>query len=305
MNTRRQGPTLAPIALAVLAILVVANAQAGVTGQCSYKGKPVRFVDGRAAMAPDTFDAKGPKFATIWLATVAFDHAAMNAVPVDKIEDAVTRHAFDKDSAELRLRLDEGAKLVEQFYLYVPPGSNHSMSSSEVGSLKLSAPVGKRVAGRFQIKEDEFNCDLQFDLPMGAATAAKPGKPAAAAAPAKPAGQALPAGGGEPGKVYLALRKATLAGDVNGMLAQVKKENAARMRADMGKPEFPQMLGMVKAMEPKEVRILSGQVIGNAATLQIAGKEADGAAMTGVVKLVLEGGAWKVSEVNTESKLSQ
>lgn len=285
-------------------LLAAGSAQAGVTGQCTYKGKAIRFVDGRAAMAPDTFDEKGPKFATIWLVTAALDHAAMNSVPADKIEDAISRHAFDKDSAELRLRLDEGAKLVEQFYLYVPPGSNHSMSSNEVGSLKLAVPIGKRANGSFQIKEDDFNCNLKFDLPMGAVAAApaKPGTPAAAAA--KPTGQALPAGGGEPGKVYLALRKATLAGDVNGMLAQVKKENAARMRADMGKPEFAQMLAMVKAMEPKEVRILSGRVNGNAATLQIAGKEADGAAMTGTVKLVLEGGAWKVDAVSTESKIS-
>ena len=286
-------------------LFAAAGAEAGVSGQCSYKGKPVRFVDGRAAMAPDTFDENGPKYATIWLATVAFDHAAMNKVPADKIEDAVTRHAFDKDSAELRLRLDSNAKLVEQFYLYVPPGSNHSMSSNEVGSLKLTAPIGKRASGRFQIKEDDFNCDLQFDLPMGAVTAAAATKPGQApAAPAKPAGQALPAGGGEPGKAYLALRKATLAGDVNGMLAQVKKENAARMRADMGKPEFPQMLELVKAMEPKEVRIVSGSVDGDKATLKIAGKEADGAAMTGEVQLVREGGAWKVSAVNTQSKIS-
>lgn len=292
---------LLPLAL----LFVVTSAGAAVSGQCSYKGKPVRFVDGRAAMAPDTFDEKGPKFATVWLVTAALDHAAMNSVPAAKIEDAITRHAFDKDSAELRLRLDSSAKLVEQFYLYVPPGSNHSMSSNEVGSLKLTAPIGKRASGRFQIKEDDFSCDLQFDLPMGAVTAAaaKPGQ--TAPAPAKPAGQALPAGGGEPGKAYLALRKATLAGDVNGMLAQVKKENAARMRADMGKPEFPQMLELVKAMEPKEVRIVSGTVDGDKATLKIAGKEADGTAMTGEVQLVREAGAWKVSVVNTETKLSQ
>ncbi|MFT3805792.1 hypothetical protein [Arenimonas sp.] len=293
---------LLPLAL----LFAVTSAGAAVSGQCNYKGKPVRFVDGRAAMAPDTFDEKGPKFATIWLVSAALDHTEMNAVPVDKIEDAITRHAFDKDSAELRLRLDETAKLVEQFYLYLPPGTNQSMSSNEVGSLKLSAPISKRASGRFQLKEDEYSCDLQFDLPMGAvaAAAAKPGKPGAVAAPAKPAGQPLPAGGGEPGKAYLALRKATLAGDVNGMLAHVKKENATRMRADMGKPEFPQMLEMVKAMEPKEVRIVSGTVNGDQATLKIAGKEADGAAMTGEVQLVRENGQWKVGKVNTESKIS-
>ena len=281
-----------------------AAANAGAQGQCAYKGKTYRFVDGHYARAPDPFDKK-VMLPTFWFATAAFDHAALNAAAPDKIDDAVTRQVFDKDSAELQLRLNAEGKAVEQLHLYIPPGSNQSYSSNEVGTLSLSAPVGKRATGRFQIKEDEWSCDLQFDLGAGAAAApaAKGGaaKPAAAAVPAKPAGQALPAGGGEPGKVYLALHKATLAGDVNGMLGNVRASRAAEMRASQKTPEFPQMLAMVRAFEPAQVRIVSGLVNGDKATLQIAGKDSDGAAMTGEVRLVMEKGAWKVDEVNTRS----
>jgi hypothetical protein len=299
MITRTQRLAAAPVLFAIAAC-----AEAGVQGQCVYKGKTLRFVDGHFARAPDPFDDKA-LLPTFWFATVAFDHAPLNAAAPDKIDEAVTRQVFDKDSAELQLRLDAEGKAVEQLHLYVPPGSNQSYSSNEVGTLSLSAPVGKRAAGRFQIKEDEWSCDLQFDLGAGAAAApaakGAAAKPAAAAVPAKPAGQALPAGGGEPGKAYLALHKATLASDVDGMLGNVRASRAAEMRASQKTPEFPQMLAMVRAFEPAQVRIVSGLVNGDEAILQIAGKDSDGAAMTGEVRLVLEKGAWKVDEVSTRS----
>ncbi len=283
--------------LAAVSVLsaIAASADAGVQGQCVYKGKTLRFVDGHYASAPDPFDDKA-RLPTFWFATVAFDHAPLNAAAPDQVDAAVTRQVFDKDSAELQLRLNAEGKAVEQLHLYVPPGSNQSYSSNEVGTLSLTAPVGKRATGRFQIKEDEWSCDLQFDLGAGAAA-----KPAAAAVPATPAGQALPAGGGEPGKAYLALHKATLAGDVDGMLGNVRASRAAEMRASQKTPEFPQMLAMVRAFEPAQVRIVSGVVNGDKATLQIAGKDSDGAAMTGEVRLVLENGGWKVEEVSTRS----
>lgn len=283
-------------------------AHAGVQGTCNYKGKALRFIDGHYARAPGPFSGQAllPSF---WFATVALDHVPLDAAAPDKIDDAVTRQVFAKDSAELQLRLDATGKTVEQLYLFVPPGSNQSHSGNEIGTLTLSAPVGKRATGRFQIKEDEWSCDLRFDLGAGAGAVAAPARIApattAAAKPAtavKPAGQALPAGGGEPGKVYMALHKATLAGDVDAMLALVQADNAARMRADRKKPDFPEMLEMVRGLEPAQVRIVSGTVAGNNATLQIAGKDADGAAMTGEVKLVKEGVAWKVSHVSTRSR---
>jgi hypothetical protein len=59
------------------------------------------------------------------------------------------------------------------------------------------------------------------------------------------------------------------------------------------------MIELIKAMEPAEVHVVSGQADDKRAELQIAGKEADGATMKGTAKLVMEGGAWKIEKVDT------
>ena len=113
----------------------------------------------------------------------------------------------------------------------------------------------------------------------------------------------LPAGGGAPGAAYMAMHKATLAGDIDGMLKHATKERAAEMQKARKDPEFAAMLEFIKAMEPKEVRVVSGQADASKAELKIAGKEQDGASMTGTVKLVMEGGAWKIEKVDTKSTM--
>ena len=117
------------------------------------------------------------------------------------------------------------------------------------------------------------------------------------------AGTALPAGGGEPGKTYMAMHRATLAGDVDAMLKLATKARAAEMAKARKEPDFKMMLELIKAMEPKETRVVSGRADATKAELQIVGKEADGAAMTGTVKLVMEGGAWKIEKVDTKSSM--
>jgi hypothetical protein len=281
-------------------LLAVASpaVRAGVDGSCTYKGQKLAFVDGHARRAPDMFD-ENELLPTLWFVTVAFDPAPLAAASAKDNDDAVTRQVFDHDSAELTLRLDAAGKVVEALQLYVPPGSNRSLSSNEVGELKLSGGIAARAAGRFKLDDDELHCDLNFDLPMGGA-----GPGAKPAAKPKPAGQPLPAGGGEPGKVYMAMHRATLAGDVEAMLALAEKAKADEMRKSQGQPEFPQMLAMVRAFEPAEVRVTGGRIDGDHAELDIVGKDSDGAAMTGTVKLSKEAGSWKIGNVSTNSKIS-
>jgi hypothetical protein len=158
----------------------------------------------------------------------------------------------------------------------------------------MKAPIGARASGRWVLSDDDdIKCDLSFDVAMGIS--------GAAAVPPKPWGAALPAGGGAPGQVYMAMHKATLAGDVDGMLKHATKARAAEMAKARKEPDFKMMLEFIKAMEPKEVRIVSGRADAAKAELQIAGKEGDGASMTGTVKLVMEGGAWKIEKVDTKS----
>ncbi len=276
-------------------LLLSANAQAGVKGQCVHEGKALVFVDAHAAMAPDPFEEK-QKVPMLWFTTKALDHAALASAKPADIDDAVMDQVFEKDSAKLELRLSADSKLVEGLQLYVPPGNNLSLSSNEVGKLQLKAPMTLRANGRFILADDDkLKCDLQFDLPMAGKGAPRP--------VAKPWGVALPAGGGEPGKVYLALHNATLKGNIDSMLMFVTKERVDKMREARREPDFPQMLAMIKAFEPATVRIVSGRADAVRAELQIDGKESDGSAMTGTVKLIKEAGGWKVDQVSTKSKM--
>jgi len=282
--------------LAVLLLAAVGSAaQAGVKGQCVYEGKTLVFVDAHAALAPDPFE-ETKKVPTLWLVTAALDHAALASAKFDEVDDAMTEQAFELGCAKLGLRFDAGGTVVEGLQLYVPPGNNRSISGNDVGELKLKTPMTTRASGSFTLNDDdELKCDLQFDVAIA-------GKGPPPPAP-KPWGTALPAGGGEPGKAYLALHRATLAGDVDSMLALATKDRADKMREARSEPDFPKMIEMIKAFEPAQVSVTSGRADGNRAELQINGKDSDGARMTGVVTLLRESGQWRVEKVSTKSKL--
>jgi len=65
------------------------------------------------------------------------------------------------------------------------------------------------------------------------------------------------------------------------------------------------MIELIKAMEPAEVHVVSGQANATKAELQIAGKESDGATMKGTATLLMEGGAWKIEKVDTSSSMGK
>jgi hypothetical protein len=289
------------LGLTVLALgLASAPAMAAVKGQCTYKGKNLAYVDGVAAMAPDPFE-ETEKVPTMWFVTVPF--AAGELAGKKDLDDAVTQHSFDKDSSSLQLRLDKTGKMVEGLQLYVPPGTSYSSSSNEVGKLTMKGAFSSKAAGSWSLDDDDIKCNFNFDFATGPG-----GKVAAATLPAPPPkawGTALPAGGGAPGAAYMAMHKAALAGDVNAMIRLATKERAAEMEKARKQPEFAGMIELIKAMEPAEVRVVSGQADATHAELQIAGKEGDGAKMKGTVKLLMEGGAWKIEKVDTSSSMGQ
>ena len=117
-----------------------------------------------------------------------------------------------------------------------------------------------------------------------------------------PAGKALPAGGGEPGKVFMANHAAMKAGDVDGMLATVVADQAAQMREAQKNPEeFNGMIDMMKAFAPAEITVTGGQDFGDRAELTLVGKHDDGSPTSGVARMAKEGGAWKVEKVSMKS----
>jgi hypothetical protein len=286
--------------MGVLALAIAsAPAMAAVKGQCTFKGKHQVFVDGAAAIAPDPFE-KESRVPTFWFVTVPLPADAFAGKKSDEFDDVITSHGFDKDSTTLQLRLDKPGAFVEMLQLYVPPGTSQSMSSNEVGKLALKAPLKARATGSWTLDDDDLQCNLSFDLPMGGGGGGKAGAPPSAP---KPWGKPLPAGGGAPGAAYMAMHEAALAGDVDGMMKLATKERAVEMEKARKDPQFAGMIELIKAMEPAEVRVVSGQADDTRAELQIAGKESDGATMKGTAKLLMEGGAWKIEKVDTSSSM--
>jgi hypothetical protein len=104
---------------------------------------------------------------------------------------------------------------------------------------------------------------------------------------------ALPADGGEPGKAYLAYTKAFAAGDIPALKKMVSAERAKKL----DDPQMKEMLPMMQALEPKDIKILGGTMTSKEATLNVEGK-AEGAAskQTGEVHMVLEDKTWKVEK---------
>jgi len=108
------------------------------------------------------------------------------------------------------------------------------------------------------------------------------------------AGQAavtLPAGGGEPGKVYMEQQRALKAKDIPALK---KVMSAARVK-EMDDPKFKEMLGMIAEMMPPNVAVVGGTQTGDAAVLKTTGGTAT-EKQTGEVSMVKEGGAWKVDK---------
>jgi hypothetical protein len=209
----------------------------------------------------------------------------------------MTNQAFTHDdSAKLMLTLSP-ENLITQQFIWISPGTSLSYSSNEVGKLQLNKGAANRMTGTYKYADDDAEgpvCDLTFDIAlMGTRAEAPP--------PPPPPGQPLPAGGGEPGKAYLALNKAILAGDLDALAQLLAPEQAAEMQKARGTPEFAQQLEFMQAMTAKDVRIKGGRIDGNRAWLEFDGTEGD-LLRSGTVEMVREGGRWRVVSESTRDR---
>src|SRR5438046_1262628 len=101
-------------------------------------------------------------------------------------------------------------------------------------------------------------------------------------------GTQLPAGGGDPGKAYMAYTKVLAAGDLKAL----RKALTADRAKSLDDPDFKAMFPMIQAMQAKDIKVTGGAVDGDTATLMATGKDGD-ATSHGTIAMVREGGAWK------------
>ena len=277
---------------------------AGVSGHCTYEGVKHPVVDGLAWVEPvdpeedhDWDDDGVPDEAVGPDTKLSFASFKLDAADIQRAEDrdsALQDQAFAQDDAtKLQLTLAPD-KLVTAQYVWISPGTSLSYSSNEVGKIDFKPGAKGRVAGHYVYNDDDAegpHCDVTFDITLIGTMAEAPPLP----------GQPLPADGGEPGKAYLALNKAMLAGDLDALAKLLPPDRAAEMQQARGTPEFEGMLAFIQAMTPKNVRIKGGRIDGDKAWIEFDAEEGE-MLRSGTAEMVREVGRLRVEKESTRDR---
>lgn len=278
------------VALAALSTTPLAAADRA-SGTCVQDDRTIEVKDGVFYRAPDPFDESVQRTVVV-LTTIPLDKVAI-ARAADK-EDAIREQVWAADgAAKIELEIDAEATVTGMHVQH--GGGSSSMSGTSIGTLAPSVNDGKRIAAKFT-RDDAMKCALDFDLSSDALAAAE------RAAPPAPVGKPLPAGGGEPGKVFMRNLAASQKGDIDAMIATASSAQAEEMRKSKDDPDFPQMIELMKAFVPKSAKVLGGRDFGDRAELDVEGTDADGGPTTGLIRMVKEADGWKVEKSSFKSK---
>ena len=269
------------------ALPALATGPGTATGTLTVNGKAAKLTHAYAARRADPFD-KSKQATYIVLAD--------QEVPPAAVFDMAEMMMYDD-----KHHLNDITLLVTDDKQVVSVGidsPNLTMGHfSGVGrqKLDLTAMDAKHVAGRIYLEkpDDFFKNTYQYDVAFDAPFLAAP----KAAGPEALKGTPLPAGGGDPGKAYMAYTKVIAAGDLKAL----RKALAAERGKDLDDPDFKKMFPLIQAMQAKNIKVTGGAVDGNNATLLATGKQGDATA-NGTITMVREGGTWKVAKESWKSK---
>lgn len=204
------------------------------------------------------------------------------AVPVDALEDdfEVIHLANEGKVHGLALTINQEKQVISGQLFHEAFNSNVSATGMHV--FKGTIISTESVEGRLYVSgsQETFDHHWQYDATFRVSLK----KPA-------PTGTPLPAGGGEPGKTYLAYCNAIQRGDLEALKKLISQENLK----DLEGPDAKKMLEMVRAMTPTRIKIVGGMLDGNKATLRVEG-EMDGAKNSGTVQMNLEGTRWRLTK---------
>lgn len=272
----------------ISSLFVLASATAMADGGGSYfeSGKETKLVDAYAFHMDDPFE-KGKQITRIVFSDRDIDENALN-------------NASDRDDAigdqlrgglHIELNLDANGEM--QNLNVMAPGSSGSTSGSGWYTLDIKRNDAQRVEGSFRSNDESEKAngryyELNFALDI-------PGAP--------DLGEALPAGGGEPGKVYLSHLASLHKGDIDAMLKTMTKQRADELAAHRNDAEFKMMFGFIQSSAIRDPKYVSGHVSGDSATLEYTGKNADGGDVATTVSMKREGGAWKVEKESSKSSM--
>lgn len=267
------------LCLFALVITVSAGAQT-VTGSITVNGKKATL-DHVTAIRKDGN-----------VKVILSDHAV---TPVQLGDDFAMHDMKDISGVEVEINPDGQ---IPSGTFYSPLLTKFGGSFSATGMHKWEGTIkGDTIEGKLSTPKGEF-FDNTYEYSVTFKASIASGKALAAPAPVLK-GKPLPADGGEPGKAYRAYIVILKAGNPAKIKAAISAERAKQMSDD----DLKKMLPMIQAMMPNDIKIGSGAVDGDHATLNVTGKEKEGGAKsTGTVDLVREGGVWKVEKESWSTK---
>jgi hypothetical protein len=277
------------LAIALLAFSLPALAADGtVTGSLTANGKTFALKHAYAQTRKDPFDKKK----TV-VEVIVTDQEISPAAASDDME---FMQAQDKQNLSGFTASINDEKQIISGTVFSPAFKKmHQFSGVGMQKLDLKSMTATQISGTIGMAkpdtffDEKYQYTATFNLPIG--------KPFVAAAPVLK-GSPLPAGGGEPGKAYMAYLKLLTAGDMKGFLGGV---SAARAKEASSDPDFKKMFPLLQAMQPKGVKVTGGAMNGNSATLLTTGKD-ESQTSNGTISMVKEGGAWKVEKEEWKSK---
>ena len=278
---------LAVLMTCAVAVVCHAADPGTATGKMTVGGKSTELHWAVARTSPDPFDKKQTNVIVL-----------VSNIKVTPEQFNDLKSMFDlADSGRLtgiEVTINPDKKIIGgQIYSPLFKLQGNSFSAVGMHEFKPAAFKGGDVAGKLSTThESSFNhVSFTYSTTFHAvATAPKP------PAEAKLEGTPLAAGGGEPGKAYLAYTKILASGNI----AAVKKAVSAARAKQMDDPEFKQMFPLVQAMEPKKIKITGGAMNGDKATLTATG-DSEGSPAKGTIEMVREGGSWKVDKESWKS----
>lgn len=268
-------------------LLACGVAFANGSGTFYQDGKAMALNNAYAYRMADPFDA-GKQITRIVFADRAIDAGVLNdAADRDSAMDEMLR-----DAVRVELNVDSDGSL-QNVNVRTDSGSG-SQSGSGWYTLSLKRNDDKRIEGSFRTNEESekakgsyYDFRFAFDLPG-----------------APDAGQSLPAGGGEPGKIYLAHLALLRKGDIDGMAKTMSKARAEELLAHRNDADFKTMFGFIQSQALREPKYVNGHVKGDLATLEYTGKDGDGNAVKTTVSMKREAGAWKIEKESSSSSLN-
>jgi hypothetical protein len=271
-----------PVLLALASGLAIADG----SGTVYQDGKAMALVSAYAFRGPDPFD-KTQEITTVVFADKPIDAAAVNAE--NDRGEAVADQLRRKDATRVELNL-EGDGSVQNVNV-MAGGSSSSQSGSGWYTLKLVRNDAKRIEGTFRTNDEaDKKSGHYYDLKFALDIAGPPDL-----------GAALPADGGDPAKAYRAYVAALKKGDIDALAKTMTHERSQELLAHRSDPDFKMMFAFIQQSALRDPKFVKGFSKGNAATLELTGKDGDGNAATSTATMQKEEGTWRLAKESMTS----